>query len=86
MSSHLSFHSTGRVEQGVAGCLKRPRDVLSSILLVGCIMIACEIWSRVLLGTKITKSGLDVRTEGKRCHVSNKRVPHEARGICHVSA
>ena len=49
-------------------------------------MIACEIWSRVLLGTKITKSGLDVRTKGKRCHVSNKRVPHEARRICHVSA
>ena len=32
LSSHLSFHSAGDVGQGVAGRLKRPGDVLSSVL------------------------------------------------------
>ena len=35
LSSHLSFHSAGGAGHGVTGRLKRPRDVLSSVLLVG---------------------------------------------------
>ena len=49
-------------------------------------MIAREMWLGVLLGTTIIGSGLDVRTEGRTCHVSIRGVPYEARVICHVSA
>ena len=38
------------------------------------------------MGQKIIGSKLDVRIEGKRCHLSNRRVPYEAREICHVFA
>ena len=85
LSSHLSFHSVGDARQGVAGRLKRPRDVLSSVLLARWVMIAREMWSGVLLGTTITGSRLDVRTKGRTCHVSIKGVPCEARVICQVS-
>lgn len=49
-------------------------------------MIARKIWLGILLGTTIIGSGLDVRTEGKWCHMSNRKVPRGARVIYHVSA
>lgn len=86
LSSHLFFHSAGGTGQDVASHLKRPGNVLSSVLLTGWVMIARKIQSGVLLETIITGSGLDVRTEGKMCHVSIRGVPCEARVIYHVSA
>ena len=35
LSYHLFFHSAGDAGQGVAGRMKRPGDVLSSVLLAG---------------------------------------------------
>ena len=86
LSSLLSFHSTGDTGQGVAGRMKRPGDVLSSVLLAGWVIIAHKIWSKVLLGLIITGSRLDVQIEGRTCHVSIRWVPCEAKVVCHVSA
>ena len=55
--------------------LKRPGNVLSSMLLAKWVMIVREIWSGILFGTTTTGSGLDVRIEGKMCHVSIGAVP-----------
>ena len=40
----------------------------------------------ILFGTTTTRSGLNVWTEGRTCHVSIGGVPYESRVACHMYA
>ena len=51
MPSSLSFRSAGDAVQVVTGCLKWPKRVPSSMLLVVRIMMARKTWSRLLSKT-----------------------------------
>ena len=68
-----------------AGHLKRPRNVLSSMLLAKWVMIAREIQSGILFGTTTTGSGLDVQTRGGRatCQFMWSSGQRVGRATCH---
>ena len=40
----------------------------------------------ILFGTTTTRSGLNVRIDGRTCHVSIGGVPYESRVACHMYA
>ena len=84
MSSSLSFRSTGDAGQVVTGCLKWPKKVLSSVLLVKWIMITRETWSRLLFEMLVTEFEQDIQTRSCVSHVSLMVVRIEG-WTCHVS-